>query len=87
MPPEMSEELTAAPEPAETVREEETFRWFVEQAWTPLRVVGGGLRPLTVLLALFDELEYRNSPISDDRERGLFLYCQINLLWASMKIQ
>lgn len=48
VPPEMSEELPAALEPVETVREEETFRWFVEQVWIPLRVVGGGLRPSTV---------------------------------------
>lgn len=30
------------------IAEEETFRYFAEQVWTPLQAVGGGLRPSTI---------------------------------------
>jgi len=42
------------PSPADdAVPEEETLRYFAEQIWMPLRVVGGGLRPSTVAMYRF----------------------------------
>jgi len=46
--------LNPFPDKVETVpeekpiAEEETFRYFAEQVWMPLKVVGGGLRPSTI---------------------------------------
>lgn len=43
--------LPTASEPvpeAIEVPEEETFRYFAEQVWMPLKVIGGGLRPSTI---------------------------------------
>ena len=38
---------------ADTVQEEETFRYFVEKVWMPFKVVGGGLRPSTISMYNF----------------------------------
>ncbi len=38
---------------AEDIPEEETFRYFVEQVWMPLKVVAGGLRPSTIAMYQF----------------------------------
>ena len=46
--------VTCDPSPAaDTVPEEETLRYFAEQVWMPMRVVGGGLRPSTVAMYRF----------------------------------
>lgn len=42
-----------APVAVEAVQDEETFRYFVEQIWMPLRVIGGGLRPSTISMYNF----------------------------------
>lgn len=43
-----------APSPAaDVVPEEETLRYFADQIWMPLRVVGGGLRPSTIAMYRF----------------------------------
>ena len=34
----------------EVIPEEETFRYFAEQVWLPLKVVAGGLRPSTIAM-------------------------------------
>ena len=39
-----------APEEPEIVPEEETFRYFAEQVWLPLKVIAGGLRPSTIAM-------------------------------------
>ena len=39
-----------APEEPEIVPEEETFRYFAEKVWLPLKVIAGGLRPSTVAM-------------------------------------
>ena len=45
---------TCDPSPADdAVPEEETLRYFAEQIWMPLRVVGGGLRPSTIAMYRF----------------------------------
>ena len=45
---------TCDPSPAaDAVPEEETLRYFAEQVWMPLRVVGGGLRPSTIAMYRF----------------------------------
>lgn len=45
---------TCEPVPAaDTIQEEETFRYFVEQVWMPFKVVGGGLRPSTISMYNF----------------------------------
>lgn len=42
------------PSPADdAVPEEETLRYFAEQIWMPLLVVGGGLRPSTIAMYRF----------------------------------
>ena len=52
--PQQGEFLNPLPDKSEPVpdenpiAEEETFRYFAEQAWMPLKVVGGGLRPSTI---------------------------------------
>lgn len=41
-------------EPEEpTIREEETFRYFAERIWLPLKCVAGGLRPCTISMYQF----------------------------------
>ena len=35
---------------AEEVPEEETFRYFAEQVWMPLKVIAGGARPSTIAM-------------------------------------
>jgi len=37
----------------EEVPEEETFRYFVEQVWMPLKVISGGARPSTIAMYRF----------------------------------
>lgn len=49
-PAESREEALESPE---SVPERETFRYFVEQVWMPLKVVGGGLRPSTIAMYRF----------------------------------
>ena len=45
---------SAADSPAyDAVPEEETLRYFAEQIWMPLRVIGGGLRPSTIAMYRF----------------------------------
>ncbi|MBQ7786020.1 MAG: hypothetical protein IJ381_07735 [Clostridia bacterium] len=34
----------------EVIPEEETFRYFAEQVWLPLKVIAGGLRPSTIAM-------------------------------------
>jgi len=46
-------EAAEAPKTADVVQEEETLRYFAEQVWMPLRVIGGGLRPSTISMYSF----------------------------------
>ena len=47
VPPAASQPL---PPMEEVIPEEETFRYFAEQVWLPLKVVAGGLRPSTIAM-------------------------------------
>ena len=42
--------LCEAREVPQEIPEEETFRYFAEQVWLPLKVIAGGLRPSTVAM-------------------------------------
>lgn len=48
-----AQEASEAPKKADVIQEEETFRYFAEQVWMPLRVIGGGLRPSTISMYSF----------------------------------
>ena len=45
--------LLEAPPALEDIPEEETFRYFAEQVWMPLKVIAGGARPSTIAMYRF----------------------------------